>query len=139
MWRLISAAVRANTSSRSSEAFTSSPISVSVASTSAEISAVASCASVVCSSVVLMRHAHYIRSARAAQKEITRLYFFPVRAERQHAHVQKISVAFGIVQPVSHHKFIGNLEAYIIGPHLGDATLRFIQQNRHAQSSRLAL
>src|ERR1700730_10703793 len=38
MCRLMSAAVRASTSSRSSEALTSSPISASVARTSAEVS-----------------------------------------------------------------------------------------------------
>src|SRR5882672_10188056 len=38
MWRLMRAAERAKTSSRSSEEFTSSPISASVAKTSAEIS-----------------------------------------------------------------------------------------------------
>src|SRR5580658_6466428 len=51
MWRLISAAERARTSSRSSDALTSSPISASVASTSAEVSAAAFSASVpVCDS-----------------------------------------------------------------------------------------
>src|SRR5216683_6543264 len=39
MWRLMRAAERARTSSRSSEELTSSPISASVAKTSAEISA----------------------------------------------------------------------------------------------------
>src|SRR5579863_2391639 len=51
MCRLMSAAERASTSSRSSEALTSSPISASVARTSAEVSAAAFSASVlVCDS-----------------------------------------------------------------------------------------
>src|SRR5467141_1955948 len=57
MCRLIKAADRAKTSSRSSEAFTSSPISASVARTSAEISVPPfNAIAVVCSSVGFMKY-----------------------------------------------------------------------------------
>src|SRR5260370_41165533 len=62
MWRLISAAVRASTSSKSSEAFTSSPISASVANTSAEISAPPfNAVAAVSPSVEFMKSNHYSR------------------------------------------------------------------------------
>src|SRR5580698_3541262 len=70
MCRLISAAVRASTSSKSSEEFTSSPISASVFRTSAEISvfsvAVVSVAvACVCSLAGFMNSYHYSRQPRS--------------------------------------------------------------------------
>src|ERR1700682_3055651 len=138
MCRLISAAVRASTSSRSSEAFTSSPISVRVASTSAETSGAGAGATVVCSSRV-MRQAHYNRSALTGRAVRNRLCFVLYRAESQPAHVGEIPVALGIVQPVSHHEFVGNGEANIIRPDLSDAPLRFVQQHSHTNTPGLAL
>src|SRR6266481_572028 len=62
MCRLISAAVLASTSSKSSELFTSSPISASVESTSAEISAPPlSAVAVDCSFIGFMKSVYYSR------------------------------------------------------------------------------
>src|SRR5258706_5300192 len=145
MCRLISAAVRANTSSRSSEAFTSSPISVSVASTSAEISKAGAAAMVVCSSVVLMRYGHYNRSAAQARVSRNSLLFFLfraffiLRAKVQDTHIAEIAVALRIVQPVAHHELVGNLEANIIRADLGDPPLWLIQQHGHTNAPGLPL
>src|ERR1700746_3873411 len=68
MCRLMSAAARANTSSRSSEAFTSSPISASVASTSVEISEPPPRAALImCSSVGFMDQNYYSRCEKTGR------------------------------------------------------------------------
>src|SRR5258706_12625967 len=145
MCRLISAAVRANTSSRSSEAFSSSPISVSVASTSAEISKAGAAATVVCSSVVLMRYGHYNRSAAQARVSRSSLLFFLfraffiLRAKGQDTHIAEIAVTLRIVQPVSHHELVGDFEAHIIRADFGDPPLRLIQQHGHTNAPALPL
>src|SRR6266567_2474089 len=82
MCRLIKAAVRARTSSRSSEALTSSPISASVDRTSAEISVPPfNAVAVVCSSVGLMKSYYYSRRRRVRPAKLTPqsgFSFFPI-------------------------------------------------------------
>src|SRR5260370_1359720 len=84
MCRLIKAAVRAKTSSKSSEAFTSSPISVSVERTSAEISSrPCKAVAVDCASVGFMKSTYYIRPRSARRNPALRLV-------QQHRHAQML-------------------------------------------------
>src|SRR6266403_2641185 len=171
------AAERARTSSRSSEEFTSSPISASVAKTSAEISVpvFVVCASV-CAPVGFMDSLYYSRRLRACpgllggfpgrgsllvvqepacasrplccsrQKDIRSTtpsllgsFLLEVASKRENTHVGQVPVAFGIVQPVTDDKFVGNREADVVGAHRCDAAIGLVQQHRDAQVLRLAM
>jgi uncharacterized damage-inducible protein DinB len=61
------------------------------------------------------------------------------RTDLQHANVGEIAVALIVVQAIANHKFVGNGEAGIIGVHLGDAALGFIEKDSNPEMLRLAL
>src|ERR1700681_4613232 len=146
MWRLMSAAVRANTSSRSSEAFTSSPITVSVASTSGESSGAGLAASVsVCASVGFMQ-VNIITGPIGGPDEplwsVARMrasWLFRLRSQREHTDVREVAVALGVIQAVADHEFVGDGEANVIGADFREAARWFIEQHGHAQTSGLPL
>src|SRR6202011_4163485 len=136
MWRLMSAAVRANTSSRSSEAFTSSPISVSVASTSGESSGAGLAASgSVCVALAFMQVKiiagpiggpdHPLWSV--ARMRSSRL--FRLRSQGEHADIREVAVGLGVIQAVADHEFVGDGEANVIGADFGQAARRLIEQH----------
>src|SRR5208282_6018964 len=111
MCRLISAAVRASTSSKSSDAFTSSPISANVASTSAEVSGL---------SVV---------GAACDLGSVASMYLLIITGvSRAHRWRSVHSV-----------QFVCDGEPAVVGLHIRDAALHLIQQHRHPQVLRLAL
>ena len=59
--------------------------------------------------------------------------------QRQYSNVRQIAIAFRVVKPVADYEFIRNRKTNIIGGHVSQATLHFIQQDRDAQILRLAL
>src|SRR5208282_505455 len=160
MCRLISAAVCARTSSRSSDAFTSSPISANVASTSAEVSGLSVCG-VVCSlgSVASMypliitgvppevpvEQAPFCANRSRGRvlphkwKRVLLVLCFSARPQLQHAHIRQIPVALVKIQSVAHHKFIRDREPRVIGFHVRNAALHLVQQHCHAQVLRFPL
>ena len=52
---------------------------------------------------------------------------FAVHFGLQHTHIGQIAVFFIVVKAIAHHKFIGHLEAQIIGMDIGLAALGLIQ------------
>jgi len=53
--------------------------------------------------------------------------------------VRQIPIPFRVIQPVTHHKFVGDREAHVIGAHRRDPPLLLVQQYCHPQSLRPAL
>src|ERR1700720_427832 len=157
MWRLISAAVRASTSSRSSEAFTSSPISASVARTSAEASglpcsaAVPTCVSGAFIESIIIAGSLRVqcfckdfisRSVWAGPgrgRDVRWLRLAALGSQRKHAHVRHVAVAFGVVQAKANNKFIRNRKTDVIGMHRSDPALRLVQQHSDTNPLGLAL
>src|SRR5215467_4674332 len=128
---LMSAAVRASTSSRSSDAFTSSPISASVDSTSADTSSVgpvtlicmdASAESIFCSIIAVSFRVH------------SRSFW-----ERQNSNFRQIAVALSVVKPVTHHKLVRNWKADVIRLHRGQSAFGLIQKDSDTQVLRFSL
>src|SRR5882724_12626294 len=98
MWRLMSAAVRASTSSRSSDEFTSSPISASVARTSAEISGVPLGAAVsICVSVGFIWKNYYSRPANVCWQTPAKAARFaaPLGAESRASFLDQLHAGAG--------------------------------------------
>src|SRR5215472_12356579 len=131
MWRLIKAAVRDRTSSRSREALTESPISARVANTSAESSGPPNAATTpVCASVGFMKST-IIAGAPGASADTKHTsigtwlfglgWFGRIRAQFQNANVGNIAVALGVVQSVANDEFVGNGKANVVSAHGGQA------------------
>src|SRR5262245_25569660 len=135
---LMSAAVRDSTSSRSSEAFTSSPISASVARTSAEISPWGTgftgtdvSDGFICS---------YYSSRKAAPfRRLHSLFLVGTAGQSQNSHIRQVPVTLGIVQAVPHHKLVGNHKTDIVSADVGETSLLFVQQDSDLEAFRLAL
>src|SRR6202044_3673494 len=73
-----------------------------------------------------------------AQFELESESFF-FRRQGQAAHIFQIPVAFGVVQPVSHHKVIWNRKTNIVALHIFDAPRGLVEQRRDLQGFWLTL
>src|SRR5262245_8485807 len=127
MCLLISAAVRASTSSKSSEAFTSSPICVSVARTSSDTSdgvPIACLIGSVCVPVGFIIERQYIRRPAAPA-------FLVRRRQSQNSYMWQIPVALSVIQTKAHDKFIRDHKPDIIRMNIRDASLYLVQQHRN--------
>lgn len=78
---------------------------------------------------------------RAARRSIAPKLFALLagRSESQDPNAGEIAIALGIIESITHHKFIGDAEANVIGTNRSDATLGFIEQDRDPQALGLAL
>src|ERR1700752_3665911 len=158
---LMSTAACANTSSRSSEALTSSPISARGANTSgfSVVKLVSVLGSVASMKLVIIAGARvelvpkgleFCQSFFKALKSMlesqpversTWLFGLPggARTKMQNANVGQVAVALGVVQAVADDELIGNREAGVVGAHIGNAALRLVQEHDHANQLGLFL
>src|SRR6516164_1339627 len=148
---LISAAARDSTSSRSSEAFTSSAISASVANASADTSPCG--ATFTGTDISDGSISNMVADAHAVFA--TNLRFGPPKRgdrtgppsgpsmgngrQRQDSNVRQVPITFGVVQAVAHHEFVGNGKTSVVGVHVDQPAFFLVQQHGDPEILGLAL
>src|SRR5215469_8574102 len=135
--------VCARTSSRSSEALTSSPISERVARTSLETSGCSAVACVCGFDSVASMNASSITGDFGAEGEAKVCLSFhfglATRTQAHNADIREIAIALIKIEAVADHEFVGDDEAGVIGFDIGDAALNFVEEHGDAQVFGLAL
>src|SRR5580765_1664249 len=134
------AAVRERTSSRSSEAFTPSPISASVVSTSADTSPLggttlvtaAVSAGSIPSSIITAPSRIRICEWRASVSMMT-------AGKSQNFDFRNVPITLGIVEAESDHEFVRYDKTNVVSVDIGKSAFHLVQENCHAKILRFAL